>query len=58
MPNELPLGLTPNMHDVTNEEIAARIAACHENIQKFYGYWFAKKGGRAMPRRAISIPSR
>jgi hypothetical protein len=42
--------------DVTAEEIAARIGACHESIRKLYGYWSAKKGGRAMPRRAEIDP--
>ena len=46
------------MHeDVTAEEIAARIGACHESVRKFYDYWSAKKGGRAMPRRADIEPA-
>jgi hypothetical protein len=45
------------MHDVTSEEIAARIAACHETVRKLYDYWSAKRGGRAMPRRADIDPA-
>jgi len=45
------------MHeDVTAEEIASRIAACHESVRNFYNYWSAKKGDRAMPRRADIDP--
>jgi hypothetical protein len=45
------------MHDVTNEEIAARIEACHETVRKLYDYWSAKRGSRAMPRRADIDPT-
>jgi hypothetical protein len=45
------------MHvNVTAEETASRIAACHESIRTFHDYWSAKKGGRAMPRRADIDP--
>jgi len=42
---------------ITPEEIQGRIDACHRSVQAVYGYWLAKRGGRAMPARADIEPA-
>jgi hypothetical protein len=41
----------------TKDEIAARIAACHESIRTLHDYWRRKAGKRSMPSRADIDPS-
>ena len=41
----------------TQDEIAARIAACHESVRALHDYWRRKAGKRSMPRRADIDPS-
>ena len=43
--------------DVTPDEVLRRINESHESVRAAYDYWIAKRGGRAMPRRADIDPA-
>jgi hypothetical protein len=57
-PNAPPPTLPPMMfEDVTPEEVQRRIENSHETVRAMHAYWLAKRGARAMPRRADIDPT-